>query len=148
MTDQLLAPIESLQRRFDNLPEFIAYLQKTDRLESWHRDVLGCIPIRLRTHFRHLCIAYRSPHELEYVAWAARNLLELAVWAKYATTSTENAKRLHSDHLIDLAELQAGTLALGLQNSPSQPELETLKNQGDWLRHAKAELGFREDEKH
>ena len=49
----MLAQNESLQRRFNTLPKFIPYLQKIGRLESWQRNVLGCIVIRLRTQFRH-----------------------------------------------------------------------------------------------
>ena len=75
----LVAQCERLQERFNNLPRFIPYLQKTTQLECWHRNVLGCIIIRLRTHLRHLTVAGCAPYETEYVAWAARNLLELAI---------------------------------------------------------------------
>lgn len=47
-----------------------------------------------------------------------------------------------------MEELQTGLLGLGLKFNPSQPELETLKVQGDWLRQEKGNLGFAGGEKH
>ena len=148
MTNVLLTQNEYLQKRFKNLSEFIPYLQKTTQLEPWHRTVLGCIVIRLRTHFRHLSVAYHTPYEPEYIAWAARNLLELAIWAKYATRSKENAKQLHHDQVIDMAELQKGTVGLLHKYEPSHPELATLQQQGEWLKKTKGEMGLEEDGKH
>ena len=148
MTDPLLTQNESLQKRLNNLPQFIPYLQKAEQLEPWHRNVLGCIVIRLRTHFRHLSIAYRAPYELEYIAWAARNLLEVAIWAKYATTSKENAKKLHDDQIIDMAELQKGTLGLLYKFDPGHPGLATVQEQGEGFKKTTREMGIDEDSKH
>ena len=148
MTDPLLTQNESLRRRLKRLPEFIPYLQNAEQLEPWHRKIFGCIIIRLRTHVRHLSVAYRAQYELEYIAWAARNLLELAVWAKYTTLSNENAKKLSNDQVIDMAELQKGMLSLLNKYEPNHPELATLQEQGEWFKKTKGEMGIEEGSKH
>ncbi len=148
MTDALLAQNESLQKRFHNLPEFISYLQTADQVEPWHRKVLGCIIIRLRNNVRHLSEACRAPYELEYAAWATRNLLELAVWAKYTTASKENAKRLSDDQVIDMAELQKGMLSLLKKYEPNHTDLATLQEQGEWFKRTKGEMGIDEGSRH
>jgi hypothetical protein len=148
VTGSLLVHNKSLQQRFGGLPRFISHLRESSQLELWHRTVLGCILIRCRTHFHHLSIAYRAPYQLEYLSWAARNLLELAIWAKYVTASKENARKLHSDQVTDLAELQKGMLGLLTKYVPMHPELSTLKEQGEWLRQRKGYLGLEEDGRH
>ena len=148
MTEVLRAQNESLQRRFNNLPQFIPYLQETTQLESWHRLLLGTIVVRLRTHFQHLSIAGSAPFDLEYLAWATRNLLELAVWAKYVTTSTENANKLSTDLVIDLAELAKKNLDLLHKHVPAHPKRETLQQQGRWVQEEKDRLGIEENERH
>jgi hypothetical protein len=148
VTDALHAENERLQWMFDRLPDFIASMQRGTRLELWHETVLGCILVRLRTNFRHLSTAYRMLYEPEYLAWATRNVFELAIWAKYATSSKENARKLHSDHVIDLAELQKGMAGLLQKYLPDDPALELLKAQEEWLRQTKSELGRGEEETH
>lgn len=148
MTDPLLTQNESLQRRLNNLPEFISYLQTADQIEPWHRKVLGCIVIRLRNNVRHLSGAFRAPYELEYAAWATRNLLELAVWAKYTTASKESAKRLSDDQVIDMAELQKGMLSLLNKYEPNHTDLATLQEQGEWFKNTKGEMGIDQGSRH
>ena len=147
MTVALLAQAESLRCRLSNLPEFIPKLQAS-LIEEDQRHVLGCILIRLRTHFRHLTVAGSVRNEAEYLAWAARNLLELAVWAKFATASLQNAKRIQDDYVIDLAEMQEPVLRLVGKFEPAHPKREALEQQGEWLPRTKAEMGLPRDSKH
>ncbi len=130
MSKAAFARYEILLRRFGNVQSFISNLQKTDKLQPWNRDVLGCILIRLRTNFAHLAKAHERPYDSEYIAWAARNLLELAIWSVYATASKENARRLHSDQMVDLAEMLKSMLGLLGKYVPNHPELPTLQEQG------------------
>ena len=109
---------------------------------------MGCILIRLRTHLRHLSVAGAISNEPEYLAWAVRNLLELAVWAKYVAASAENAKRVSNDSLIDLAEFQGAALRLARKFEPTHSEIAALEQQGQELTHSQAAAGLANDAKH
>lgn len=66
----------------------------------WHLNVfIGIAHEALKMQF-HLKRAYEEC-ELNYLAWAARNLLELRVWTLYATSSAQSAWRFHQDQFID-----------------------------------------------
>jgi hypothetical protein len=147
VTDPLLAQNQSLLRRFEGVQHFIPYLQQTTVMERWYRDLLACILIRCRTHFTHLSIAFQQPYQLEYIAWASRNLLELAIWAKYAITTKENAKRLNSDQANDLEDLLKGVVALAQKYTPQHQELDALKEQSAWIKDLKDEYGMDENDK-
>jgi hypothetical protein len=66
----------------------------------WHLNVfIGIAHEALKMQF-HLKRAYKE-RELNYLAWAARNLLELRVWSMYVAKSEQNAWRFHQDQFID-----------------------------------------------
>jgi len=66
----------------------------------WHLNVfIGIAHETLKMQF-HLKRAYKE-RELNYLAWAARNLLELRIWSMYVAKSEQNAWRFHQDQFID-----------------------------------------------
>jgi hypothetical protein len=95
--------IESLERRFGGLQQFVPVLEKCANLEAWHSNVIGAIPLRARLNFSHLKIAAGAGYE--YLGWSSRNLLELLVWALYVTASKEKARRFFEDYIIDTEDL-------------------------------------------
>src|SRR5450756_1934122 len=95
--DRLL--IRSLDKRFDGLTPFVPVFEKFKRLEPWHSNIVGAIPLRARINYGHLTRAVQANYE--YLGWCSRNLLELLVWALYVTRSEENARRLFDDYIID-----------------------------------------------
>lgn len=148
MTDPLILQNENLLRTFQRVQNFIPYVQTITTVEKWHRDLLACILIRCRTHFCHLSLAFKEPYQLEYIAWAARNLLELMIWAKYAGASKGNARKLHTDQATDMEELLKRTAALAQKYTPDHPNLEALKGHEKWIQDMKNEFGLDENAKH
>lgn len=70
-------------------------------LESWHSDMLNHLAGELS--FWHLRMAF-LPHDWQSVpviAFGARGLLELYVWAEYCTASMENARKFYDDKFRD-----------------------------------------------
>jgi len=70
----------------------------------WHLNVfIGIVYETLKMQF-HLKRAYKE-RELNYLAWAARNLLELRVWSLYTAKSEQNAwlspRSVHRRHNIN-----------------------------------------------
>lgn len=66
--------------------------------------MVAAVMLRTRGNFYHLVYAYDNSNSVELISWAARNLVELAVWAKYVTASEENWKTMWLDQLIDADE--------------------------------------------
>jgi hypothetical protein len=58
---------------------------------------------------------------LNLIAWASRNLLELAVFTKYVLKSAGNAKRFGDDRLVDGCELIIALLDLEHYYDPAAP---------------------------
>jgi hypothetical protein len=72
-------------------------------------------------------------------AWAARNLLEIAVWTLFVCRDDGNARRLHIDHAVDLREITDAQIELAKQ-------IPTASRSGNWttdlktLERRKAEI--------
>lgn len=148
MNDEWLIREQALAARFERLPDWIKELQQARTITMSQRNAVGCIGIRFRINFGHLCIGSRQPYDLEYIAWASRNLLELLIWAKYVTASTENAERFRQDEIVDFAEWQQATMRLGQNYDSQSNDLGTLEQQGVWLREKKVEEGIDAATKH
>lgn len=71
--------------------------------------------------------------EMNYLAWAARNLLELRVWTLYATESRQNALRFHQDQFVDgLSALRS--LEKSAQKLPREEDAQCVKKIAAGLR--------------
>jgi hypothetical protein len=147
--DQLL--IRSLDKRFGGLRTFVPVLEKCERFEAWHSNIVGAIPLRARLNYGHLKGAAGANYE--YLGWCCRNLLELLVWALYVTTSRENARRLFEDYIIDAEHLITNLRALlHIFSAGPHPELdrnlETLAQQESILRQERAQSSLPVDSKY
>jgi hypothetical protein len=143
--DQLI--IQSLDKRFDALTPFTPILTKTSRLEAWHHNVIGAIALRTRANFYHLRTSIQGS-SLEYMAWASRNLLELFVWAVYATKSKDNARRLFEDQVIDTADLIKHLRGLvKTHNADVDENLQQLAKDEITLNQERAKTSLQDDDK-
>ena len=60
-------------------------------------------------HYRDTIVAERNG-DLAYVAWLARNILELRVWIEYCASSVANTLEFYDDALRDLVDLTRNSL--------------------------------------
>jgi len=103
MNAEIAALLGILDKRFSRTilvrcKELIGY--DSPEIPFWHLNVyIGLIHETLKMQF-HLKRAY-SEVDLNYLAWAARNPLELRVWSSYVVRSEQNAWRFHQDQFID-----------------------------------------------
>jgi hypothetical protein len=103
MHPEIPAMMADLQRRFSmGIHYRNSELVKVDTPEHpfWYVNIfigLAHETMKMQYHIRR---AY-AEGEINYCAWAARNLLELRVWTLYATASRENAWRFHQDQYAD-----------------------------------------------
>jgi hypothetical protein len=66
--------------------------------------------------------------QIQQLAWATRNLLELVTWSEYCAKSIDNAKRFHEDALRDLlGALQVMDNMAVLTPQSSSQDLATFK---------------------
>lgn len=71
------------------------------QFDDWQVTVLGGL-VRLIQLNRQQLLDAKSPDALPYVAWLARNLLELLIWTEYCCTSIDNAVRFYEDSMRDM----------------------------------------------
>lgn len=121
--DRLLT--QSLEKRFSGLISFVPVFEKRNRLEPWHSNIVGAIPLRVRLNYLHLRQAAKANYE--YLGWCSRNLLELLIWAMYVTKDRENARRLFEDYIIDSEHLVTNLRTL-LQTVATHPHPEIDRN--------------------
>lgn len=128
MHDELAPVAEAVRKINDALGAFLPLLARAEHLDPHEREILGCLLLRTRTMFLHLDESRDIRFDTARMAWAARTLLELSVWATYSTTSTENANRLYQDHALDLKEFLDATVGLGKEFTPGDPNLGELQS--------------------
>ncbi len=85
-------------------------LEKVDHsrggIEDWYADLIVKISLSIGRVCNDL-FKTTEQDALSAAAWNARNLLELWVWAKYCSTSRDNARRFHEDAVRDMMGLAA-----------------------------------------
>ena len=69
--------------------------------EDWYRDVFAGIILRTRRVQFILKRTLREGGDIGELAWAARTLLELKIWACFAVRSRDNVMRFSKDIYID-----------------------------------------------
>jgi hypothetical protein len=111
--------------RWNALNEFIKKLADNPaQYGIWRTEVFGKLSYRTFLEFRELKLASeKDGDQISTIAWHARNLLEICVWAIYCTKSEENAKAFYED---------AGKDGLDLIERLKKWGEETGQNE-DWL---------------
>ena len=69
--------------------------------DDWYRDVFAGLILRTRQIQLILKRTFREGGDIGVLAWAARTLLEIKLWACYTATSRDNAMRFSKDMYID-----------------------------------------------
>lgn len=70
-------------------------------------------------HYKHAIIEARES-ELSYVAWLARNLVELRVWIEYCSVSVANALEFYDDAVRDLVDMNRQEGLDGLEDDTKE----------------------------
>jgi hypothetical protein len=135
--------MNSLERRFSKVIHYRnAELVRVDTPETpfWYVNIfIGLANEAMKMQY-HLRRAY-SEGEINYCAWAARNLLELRVWTLYASASRGNAWRFHQDQnadgmsLVRTLEQSAGKLLPGVDADFLKQAAATIRPQ--MVQHAR-----------
>lgn len=108
---------ELIHLAFIQLKEFGESLKPVDEENGWFFQIVFELMDATLTNYNHLKIgydAYNSP----LLAWACRNLLELAVLTKFVLMSEGNARRFAHDRLIDGCDILTSLTALQLYLAP------------------------------
>ena len=105
---------------------------------AWYVQVLGALCFHVFSEYRALRRVYEENRDgdTSLLAWRARNLLELSVWAMHCSKNRENARRLYEDAGRDALEIFSVFSKWGI----------TTEQTADWidrLANAKESLGQR-----
>jgi hypothetical protein len=103
---------------------------------GWYVQVISGLLFRVLSEYSALKRAYQDEREKSsaLLAWRARNLLELSVWARYCLASEGNVRRLYEDGGRDASGIYDAFLKWGAKTAQGE----------DWLSHlraAKTDLG-------
>jgi hypothetical protein len=105
---------------------------------AWYVQVLGALCFHVFSEYRALQRAYEERHDgdTSLLAWRARNLLELSVWAMHCLKSRENARRLYEDAGRDALDVFSAFSKWGIATEQTADWIDRLSN-------AKESLGQR-----
>lgn len=117
---QVILGSDRLSTEFES---FLVGLAPTDEKTGRFYHIVTSIGVAALSNYRMLRAAFEEDQQT-HMAWSCRNLLELAIFAKYTMESEPNALDFAADRLIDglqmaeaLKDLEA-TLNPALQSSP------------------------------
>jgi hypothetical protein len=118
MTDDLMHPFHQMtigaaqivtSGRWETLNDAIDRLAKNykGREDVWYLQTLAGLAFLILTEYNLLKEANEDQRRdtVSLVAWRARNLLELAVWAVYCMGGIENVRRLYEDAGRDVTDM-------------------------------------------
>jgi hypothetical protein len=109
---------------------------------EWYVQLFAGLCFQVFSEYSALEHVYTENRErdVSLIAWCARNLLELSVWATYFAKSRENARRLYADAGRDAYEILAAFEKWGQTNAQHADWLEPITNgKRDLSRRASAE---------
>jgi len=111
------AYLESAEKAFLKLKQFGNGLRPVDVPNGWFFQIVFELIDATLSNYDHLKAGYnqKSGHLL---AWACRNLLELAVFTKFVLAREDNARRFAQDRLIDGCDIIKSLKALELHTDP------------------------------
>jgi hypothetical protein len=96
--------LKKLDRRYEQILQFSLDLTTLPpQQEAWFLQIM--LGLLTDTSFAYQQLKVGLDKSESLLAWAARNLLELNIWAQYVTASCEQAERFYQDWVIDGSEL-------------------------------------------
>lgn len=85
--------------------KIVAHAENATMGNEWWPKLLGSLCFQVFSEFLRLQNAYEQERtDPALLAWRARNLLELSIWATYVASSVENARRFYEDAGRDAME--------------------------------------------
>jgi hypothetical protein len=107
--------------------------QTDDSGNKWFVELLAGLGNQIYGEYSALVSAYnlKEPKDPALIAWRARNLLELSIWASYFASNRDNARRLYEDAGRDVKDLTETFLKWGKATGQSSDWLEPLQREKD-----------------
>jgi|SRR6266700_804873 len=97
--DQPFVQKELIETVFNQFRAFRNSLKPVDEENGWFFQIVSELMDATLSNYSRLKQGYNEKSPL--LAWACRNLLELAIFSKYVLISEANARRFALDRLID-----------------------------------------------
>ncbi len=104
--------------------------ENTGSDNAWWVQLFGALCFQNFSEYHYLICAYEKKQErdVSLLAWRARNLLELFVWARYCAKSRENSRRFYEDAGRDAIDIYQKFIEWGTVTSQQPDWLNPLKN--------------------
>ena len=115
--DEPIAALELSESAFAKLREFGNSLKPVDEQNGWFFQIVFELMDATLTNYQQLRAGYNESN-FPLLAWACRNLLELAIFTKYVLISEVNARRFADDRLIDGCDIITSLRTLELHIDP------------------------------
>lgn len=117
MSNAPAVQIELIEKIFSQFRDFGSSLKPVDEENGWFFHILFEIMDAALSNYHQLKLGY-TEHNPPLLAWACRNLLELAIFTKYVLASEANARRFAGDRFIDGCDIITSLRALELHLNP------------------------------
>jgi hypothetical protein len=98
--DELMVELKLSETAFAQFREFGNSLRPVDETNGWFFQIVFELMDATLSNYQQLRVGYIEDNS-QLLAWACRNLLELAIFTKYVLISEANARRFADDRLID-----------------------------------------------
>jgi hypothetical protein len=108
-----MVQIQLIETVVTEFKQFASSLKPVDDKNGWFFHIVFELMDATVSNYHQLRIGYRDDNN-HLLAWACRNLLELAVFTKYVLISEANARRFGDDRLIDGSNIIESLKALEL----------------------------------
>jgi len=111
------AHIERIEKVFVQLKQFGNELKPADEKNGWFFQIVFELIDATLSNYDQLKIGYNHKNS-HMLAWACRNLLELAIFTKFVLICEANARRFAEDRLVDGCDIITALKALELHIDP------------------------------
>ncbi len=115
--DEPIVELKLSDAAFAQLREFGSSLRPVDEKHGWFFQIVFELMDATLSNYRQLRAGYNQDNS-QLLAWACRNLLELAIFTKYVLISEANARRFADDRLIDGCDIITSLRTLELHIDP------------------------------
>lgn len=115
--DEPIVELKLSEAVFAQLKEFGNSLRPVDEKNGWFFQIVFELMDAALSNYRQLRLGYNEDNS-QLLAWACRNLLELAIFTKYVLISEANARRFADDRLIDGCDIITSLRTLELHIDP------------------------------
>ncbi len=109
--------LKLIESAFIQLKQFGGSLKPVDEKNGWFFQIIFELMDATISNYHQLLTGYDNDNN-HLLAWACRNLLELAVFTKYVLISEANARRFADDRLIDGCNIVTSLRTLELHLNP------------------------------